>query len=397
MNLLIGADVIKDRKSVAPRAAAWAGGGAARQSAAWLRRYARMFLLFSPSLIAFVYFGFVAADRYVSEAQFVVRTAAKPASASFGALLQMTGLGRAQDEIFSVLSFMKSRSAVEGLAERLPLSEIYGRPEADAVARYPSLFYGATEEELHKYLNWMITTNYISTSGITTLKVQAFRPRDAQAVAALLLDLGEQTVNRMNDRIRDDAVRVAEDEVSRNEKRMIEAQVAITKFRNAELMIDPSGSSIVVSELIARLSAELAQTQAQIREMSAGSPNNPMLSSLNRRTDALQGQIAQERRRISTDSEGLADKLAVYERLVLDREFAKQTLSAAARSLEVAQQDGRRQQLYLERIVEPAVPDYAIAPERIRMIATSIAVNVILLLVGWLIFAGIREHAVQNS
>jgi capsular polysaccharide transport system permease protein len=305
----------------------------------------------------------------------------------------MTGLARAQDEVFSVQAFLRSRDAVDRILEELPIRDFYGHPSADPIARYPSFFYGPTVEELHKYLSWMITTSYNSTTGITTLRVQAFRPEDARAVASILLDLGEQIVNRMNARIQADAVRIAASEVKRNEDRLVEAQLAITRFRNAELIIDPAGSSIIITELIARLSAELAQTEAQIREYSAAAATNPVLSSLRRRAEALRAQIGHERQRISSDSEGLADKLATYERLALDREFAKQNLAAVVRSLETAQLEARRQQLYLERIVEPAAPDYPAAPERVRMIATAAGMNLVALLVGWLIWSGLREHA----
>jgi capsular polysaccharide transport system permease protein len=354
-------------------------------------------VLLSPTLIAALYFGFVAADRYVSEAQFVVRSAARPGSSGgLGALLQVTGLGRAQDEIFSVQAYLNSRDAAASLASRLPLREYYGRAEADAVARYPSLVFGATAEEFHRYLQWMITTSYSSTTGITTLRVQSFRPADAKAIADALLDLGEETVNQMNVRIRSDAVRLAEAEVRRNEQRLVASQVEITNFRNSELMIDPAGSSLLVAELIARLSAELSQTEAQIRETVAATPDSPQLPSLRLRAEALKLQIAEERQRISASDSGLADKLAVYERLVLDREFAKSSLSAAVRALEAAQQEARSQQIYLERIVEPAVADHALAPERLRLVATTFGLNAIFLMVGWLVFSGLREHAAAS-
>lgn len=368
-----------------------------RRLPATARRAAWLLLVLLPTLLTALYFGLVATDRYVSEAKFVVRTAAKPVGgAGLGAILQMAGLGRAQDEIYSVQSFMTSRNAVDQLGERLSLREIFDRPEADLVARFPSFIYGDTAEELHRYLSWMITTSHSSTTGITALRVQAFRAEDAQRLALALLELGEQTINRMNARIHADAVRTAEAEVKRYEERLIQAQVAITRFRNAELMIDPVGSSVVVTELIGRLSAELAQAEAQIREISASTSTNPQLPSLRRRAEALQGQILRERQRISAENEGLADKLASYERLVLDREFAKQSLTAAVRVLEVAQQEAQRQQLYLERVVEPVMADRAMAPERVRMIATAFGLNVVFALIGWLLYTGLREHAAQT-
>lgn len=365
---------------------------------AGVRRGLRLALLFAPTLLAIIYFGVIATGRYVSEAQFIVRSAAKPAgSSALGAIFQMTGLGRAQDELFAVQSYMSSRSAVLQLSERLPIREIFSRPEADFVARFPSFIYGPSQEELHRYLGWMVETIYSSTTGITTLRVQAFRPEDARRLAVELLDLGELTVNRMNERIQREAQRTSQAEVTRHEQRLIEIQQAITRFRNSELMIDPAGSSIVITELIGRLGADLAMTEAQMREMSTAATTNPQLASLRGRAEALKNQIARERMRISSSDEGLAEKIAVYERLVLDREFTKKTLEAAVRALESAKADARRQQLYLQRIVEPVTADRAMAPQRLRMIVSAFGINVLVMTVGWLLWSGVREHATHDG
>ena len=192
------------------------GAPTAPRRASTLRRLVVTLVLMLPTLVALAYFGLLASDRYVSEAQFVVRTAAKPVGGGgLGAILQMAGLGRAQDEIYSVQSFMGSRTAAEQLAERLPLRTMYSHPDADFVARFPSFIYGDSAEELHRYLSWMITTIHSSTTGLTTLRVQAFRAEDAQQLALALLELGEQTINRLNARIHTDAVRSAEAEVKR--------------------------------------------------------------------------------------------------------------------------------------------------------------------------------------
>jgi capsular polysaccharide transport system permease protein len=375
-----------------------------RHADKWLRtavrsgwRRLRMLLLFSPTLLAIVYFGVVASDRYVAEAQFILRTASRPVGASgFGSFLQMAGLGRAQDDVFSVHGFLTSRDAVQQLSERLPVRDYYGVPGADVLARYPSMFFGSSFDELSKYFRWMTSVVYSSNTGITTMRVSAFRPEHAKQIADTLLDLSEQLVNRMNQRIQEDAVRVSQEEVRRSQERLIAAQSAITRFRNDELLIDPAGSSVVITELISKLSAELAQTQTQLREVAAVSPDNPNAAAMQRRAAAIERQIEAERGRIRDDQGGLAVKLAAYERLVLEREFAKTLLAAAVRALETARLEARRQQLYLERVVEPAVSDYPLAPERMRMILTVLAANALLLLVLWLIYAGVHERAEER-
>src|SRR5262249_39643535 len=151
--------------------------------------------------------------------------------------------------------FITSRDAVVQLMDKLPLQQMYGRPGADFVARYPSIFFGSGREEFYKYFQWMISVSNSSTTGISALRVQAFRADDALAIAGTLLDLSEALVNRLNERIHEDAVKVSEAQVQADEKRLTEAELAITDFRNRELIIDPEKSSVVLSEVMKRLSS----------------------------------------------------------------------------------------------------------------------------------------------
>jgi capsular polysaccharide transport system permease protein len=361
------------------------------------RRILQIALALLPTLLAVLYFGLIASDRYVSQAQFVIRTASKSAGTiNFGSLLQMTGLGQSDDDTYAVQAYMTSRNAVQELSQKIPLKEIYDRTGADFISRYPSIFYGRTKEEFYKYFQWMLDVVHDGNTGITTLRVEAFTPQDAQLVAENLLQLGEKTVNRLNTRIEGDAVRVAQEEVDHQEQQLIDAQLAITNFRDRELMMDPVRSAVIMSGVIGKLDASQSEVEAEIREMETSSPLSPQLPGLRRKVAAIAGQIAKERDQIAGPSTGLADQLALYERLVLTREFTTKALTAATTALDSAKSEARRQQLYLERVVEPNLPDYPAQPERLRTIATVFAFNVIFLLVASTIITGVREHSASR-
>lgn len=348
-----------------------------------------------PTAISALYFGVIASDRFVSEATFVVRSAKSPLPGGLGGLLQIVGISRSQDDSYSVQEYLLSRDAVTALSQRLPLRDMFHRPGADFVARYPNLIQGSSEEELFQYYKSRVSVIHGAATGLTTLKVETFRPEDSLAINRTLLELGETLVNRMNERIRADSIRFSEAEVKRGEERLVETQIAITEFRNRELMLDPSMSSLIVTELIGRLSAELAVVTAQLREVEAASPSSPQIPGLQRRIAALQGQVVLERQRVSSTSDGLAEKIAGYERLNLQREFAVKALASAVTSLELARNEARRQQLYLERVVEPHVADYAEQPRRLRSVLLTFAGSMMLFFVGWLLLAGVREHGVK--
>lgn len=368
-----------------------------RRKSHW-RAYAFVFIGLMPTILTAVYLVTFAADRYVSVASFVVRTASKPmGSTGFGALLQMVGFSRSDDDVYSVQDFLASREAVDQLSKQLPLREFFSHSARDFVMAFPSFRYGDTKEEFFKYIENFIEVVHDNSSGITTLTVQAFRPRDAYQIATELLTLAEEKVNELNERIRSDAVRVAEEEVRRSETRLSDAMVQMTSFRNRELMIDPNKNSIILSELIGHLGTDLAETESLATEKASSSPADPGLPSIRRHAQSLQNQIQAERGKIATDSTGLADKVAAYERLTMERDFDKTVLTRSLDALDLARAEARRQQLFLQRVVSPGLPDYALMPERRWLFFTVFAINLIALMILWLLRTGVHEHAQHNE
>ena len=378
-----------------------AGGGALPQGrvqgnrAQRLRRLAWATVLFSPALFGAAYFGAVATNQYVSEAQFVVRSASKPGRILGGleSLLEVAGISRPRDDVWAVHDYLTSRDAVRALSRRLDLRAIYGHPAADFLARYPSILHNGSEEQLYRYFQHRLTVVVNSSTNLTTLRVDAFTAQDAQRVAEALLELGETLVNKLNERAEADAVRVAEAEVARAEARRIAAEQAITAFRDRELLLDPAQNSAIMVEVIGNLSSQLADARADLDQMRATSPTNPGVPVLERKVQALERQLAAERGRVGDAGDGLAGKVAAYEKLNLEREFSIRALSGAVAALEQARTEARRQQVFLERVVEPGLPDYPMMPRRWRMVLTVFGFNVLGVAVGWLLLTGVREHA----
>ena len=81
-----------------------------------------------------------------------------------------------------------------------------------------------------------------------------------------------------------------------------------------------------------------------------------------------------------------------YQRLQLEREFADKRLTAALSSLQEARNEARRQQAYVERIVQPSLPDEAQQPRRLRGIFATFVLGLVAFGVLTMLLAGIREH-----
>ena len=346
-----------------------------------------------PTTIAILYYGLIASDVYVSESRFVVRSPQRQMQTGLSALLQGSGFSRSQDDTYSVHDFVLSRDALTELDQKLALRKAYTSPEVDFINRFPGLDWDDSFEAFHRYYRKHVSIDYDTASSITTLQVRAFTAETSKQTNDLLLNMGDRLVNNLNDRSRQDLIKTAETEVATAEEKIKTAAAALAGFRNTQTVFDPDKQSALQLQGVAKLQEELLSTQAQLDQIKRVSPNNPQVGSLTSRVENLRSAIAAETSKVAGADGSLTSKSAMYERLALDKIFAEKQLAAALTALETARSEALRKQLYLERLVQPNLPDKAMEPRRIR----SVLMVFVLGLVAWgvlsLLVASIREHA----
>lgn len=350
-----------------------------------------------PTLATAIYMFAFAADIFESEARFRIRgqdsSLDSAAAPSPGMFFGLVGGGGAQNESLSVAEYLKSRDALAAAEQRLDLRAMYQRPEADFYARLPD---DATFEELYEKYRDMTGVSYDPMSGIVTLSVRAFRPGDAVAIADTLLEIGEELVNAFNIRAEQDLLKLARAEVTRAEERMTENREALTLFRNANNQIDPSQTSGAILGLVAELEGQIAQTEADLAERrSYMRPDSLEITSLEAKLQALTQQVAKENARLTGAESALAEVLATYEVLLLERELANRSYESALASLEAARTDAIRQHHYLVRVVSPNLADEEAFPRRWESVATVLLGAFMVFAFGRLVLAGIRDHIIK--
>jgi capsular polysaccharide transport system permease protein len=352
-----------------------------------------LFIVVLPTLLTAIYF-LLASPQYVSEARFVVRSHTQNGPAAFGTVLQSVGmdLGGSSTNAYEVHEYIMSRDAVTDLERSHRLRAKLAAPGADALARFPRPFAGRGFEDLYRAYKRFVTVGYDSTTGISTLRVQAFRAQDAHDIAKALLDGGEELVNRLNQRSAADTIEQARLQVIDAETRTSQAQAALTRFRSREQLIDPGRSSLAGSELLARLDLQIANLRADRASLAASAPQSADLPAIDRRIKAYQAQREAESSKIAGESDSLAPKIGAYEQLALERDFAQRSLAAANAALESAHVEARRKQLYLERVVSPNIPDRAARPRRLLSILMVFVTCMAAYGTVTLVIAGLREH-----
>lgn len=345
-----------------------------------------------PTLITAIYFLFIATPRYVSEARFIVRAAEREQQSPFGVALQGVGLSSTTTDAFAVHEYIKSRDGLAELQRRYNLRAILAPSHTDLFSRYPRPWEAKSDEGLFKAFGRYVTVGYDSTTGISTLRVQAFRASEARDVANALLDGGEGLVNRLNDRAGERGVSEAQQNLREAEERLTVSQRALAEFRNRERFIDPGSVASAGADLIGGLAVTVATLRAERDQINRATPNSPQLPALDGRIAAFERQIAAERLKIVGSTDSLAPKIGIYENLSLDRELADKSVGAARTSLDSAMVEARRQRLYLERVVNPNLPDEPSQPKPWTAIFTVLATLLLAYATGWLIVSGIREH-----
>lgn len=348
-----------------------------------------------PTLLAAIYYLLIAAPLYVSEAKFVV--AQKDQTNTGGGLtgvLASVGASATSEEInaYEVQSYMLSRDAIHDLVRSADLIKVLGRPEGDFLFRFPRPFERVNIESVYNAYPRFVTVDYDLQTGISTLKVRAFRPGDAQRIALALMDRGEAWVTRLNDKALADAVEQSERQVQDAQARVAAAQTALTTYRNKERLIDPDKSSAADLELIGQIEGQIAMLRAERAGLAASAPESPQLPVLDRRIAAYVAQEDAVRARTAGEADSLAPKVAEYQRLLLDRDIQAKALEGAVRELESARLDARRQQLFVQRVVSPSLPDHAQEPRRLLTIFIVLVTSLVLFAIISLVVAGLQEH-----
>jgi capsular polysaccharide transport system permease protein len=346
-----------------------------------------------PVALASLYYGFVASDVYISESSFVVRAPQKPSTTPLGAMLQSAGFTNANEEMSAAESYAVSRDALRAINKGGAFEKAYTRPEISIVDRFNPLGLHGSFEDLYEYFTGKVSLQTDNTTSITKLTVRAYAPEDAHRFNEQLLELSEATVNRLNARGREDLVRFAQAEVDRAQARASQAAVALAAYRNRAGVVDPEKQAEVQLQMVSKLQDNLIATKTQLMQLQRYTPENPQIPVLQSQIGTIQGEIERQMGEVAGNHRSLAASAVQYQRLTLASDFATKQLGAALASLQEAQDEARRKQAYVERIVEPNLPDSPGAPRRFRNIFATLVLALVAYAILRMFVAGVKEHA----
>ncbi|URF49111.1 capsule biosynthesis protein (plasmid) [Dinoroseobacter shibae] len=326
-----------------------------------------------PILVSAWYLWARAQDQYASYVGFSVRTEEVGSAIELlGGITELSGSSSSDTDI--LYKFLQSQELVATVDAALDLRGIWSKadPEVDPIFAYDP---PGTIEDLQDHWLRKVSIYYDSGSGLLDLRVLAFDPADARAIAEMIFAESSARINALSALAREDAIAYARDELTQAETRLRDARLALNEFRNRTQIVDPTIDTQGQMGLVNTLQAQLADALIEVdllRETTR--TGDPRITQGELRIAVIERRIEEERRKVglgggvSGDRSVFADLVGEFERLSVDLEFAQQSYVAALATFDAARNEARRQSRYLAAHVRPTLAERAEYPQRIYLL-----------------------------
>jgi capsular polysaccharide transport system permease protein len=306
-------------------------------------------------------------------------------------MAELSGSGSPDEDI--LYEFIQSQDLVRTVDEALDLRRLWSKadPDIDPVFSYHP---PGSIENLTDYWLRMVSVYNDSSTGLIELEVQAFTPQDAQNIARFIYDESSRLINRLSDIAREDATRLAREDLETAVQRLKIARSDMTKFRNLNQVVSPESTLKIQTGLLSSLEMQLAETLIDLDMLGQiSTPTDPRVRQAIRRQGVIEERLKQERAKLGigsgngTADSALVDLVGEFESLMVDREFAEQSYAAALVSYDVAVAESRRQSRYLAAHIKPTLAETSVYPDRLLTMALvalfSLLIWAILVMVGY--------------
>lgn len=342
-----------------------------------------------PTILAILYYGFMATSQYVTTFQFAVRGPSQAAGRTMSTA--MTGTTAMSPDAFVVTDYINSPQAISDVEQRMDLRSIFAKPGIDFWSRLPQ--HDVSAEDMKAYWASMVWAHFDIVSGNVSVSVKAFTPQDSLALAEALVATSDEMFRRLNHQAQEDIVRLADDNLNRAQQQLVATREQLLSFREKSGLVDADKEALAGTQIVDELRKQLAGLQAQHASIRSVSPNSPLLTSLNSQIAALEGKIRQESQLGASQVRPITpEALRGFQSLDAERQFAEKIYAEALSLRSQAYVMAQNQQSYLALFVKPKLAQISLYPERVRSILVVVLAACAAWFVGMLIVYAVRDH-----
>lgn len=350
------------------------------------------------SLLAVIYWGLIASDRYVSEAHVIMVNTEMSGSSNSSSMIGGINTNGGSAEFVATQMWLRdyllSIDMMESLDAKLNLRAHYSDWHHDPISRMWLCCNYNKLEKFHDYYLSRVSAELDSNSGALVIKVQAYDAKMAHAIASMLVQKGEEYMNGTAQRMLEEQMAFLKKQVAIIKDEDIKAHQMLTNFQNKKGLISPITTAASIDSVVNGLDSQRVAIEASRNAMLAYlMPNNPSILALDQQLSALNKQIKTERARLTApNNKQLNDTSDQAMRIQMDVSLMDGTYTAALSSL----QTGRVMSALMMRkafvLQAPTFPQYPLEPRRMYNILVFIFTLLLLAGIAQLLIAVIRDH-----
>nr|WP_321330293.1 chain-length determining protein [Alcaligenes faecalis] len=336
------------------------------------------------AVLTTVYWLFFASDRYVSEANVIIRKTDSVGSPSFDLGMLVSGVASADRANQLLLrDYLLSVDMLKKLDESLDLRTHYSSSEHDVISRM--WFQDESMEWFHRYYLSRVKVEFDEFSGVLRIQVQAYEPAMAQAITQQLVQEGERYMNELGHEMAQVQVNFLVTQVDQAQERFQKASQDLLNYQNKAGLLSPQATAESINAIIATLEGQRAQLQTQLASLPKSlDRDHPNIQRLKQSLTALDAQIKAEKLKLATPSGGTLNKyVEEFYRLEMNVQFTQELYKSSLSALEKGRIDATRMLEKVSVLQSATLPEYPLEPRRLY--------NTLVTLLLALILAGILK------
>lgn len=360
-----------------------------------LWRHKILFTAMVSSLLAGVYWLFIASDRYVSSAHVIVQRTDLPAGPALDLGTLVAGVGTAsasRPDLLLLREHLLSVDMLRKLDAQLNLRQHFASPQADLLSR---MWRGQNSIEwFHRHYHSRVSVELDDYSGVLVIQAQAYDAATAQAIASFLVREGEAFMNRLAHQLAQAQVTFLEGQVQQLSQRALQTRQAVIEFQNSKGLVSPQASAQNLSAIVATLEAQRAELQTQRASLQAYLvPDHPSIQLLNQQITAVERQLATEQAKLAAPQGSTLNRtVEEFQRLEQEAAFAQQLYQSALTALEKGRIEATRLIKKVQVLQAPTLAEYPLQPRRYYNTLVFVLTALLLAGVAHLVMAIVRDH-----
>lgn len=333
------------------------------------------------AVLTSAYWLIFASNRYVSEANVIIRKTDTVGAPSFDLGMLVSGVATVDRANQLLLrDYLLSVDMLKKLDESLDLRTHYSSSDHDFVSRM--WFQDASLEWFHRHYLRRVEVEFDDFSGVLRIKVQAYNPEMAQAITQQLVQEGERYMNVLGHEMAQVQVNFLVTQVDQAQDRFQKASQDLLNYQNKAGLLSPQATAESINAIVAALEGQRAQLQTQLaslpKTLDRDHPNILMLKQSLRAVDA---QIKEEKLKLATPSGGTLNKyVEEFYRLEMNVQFTQELYKSSLSALEKGRIDATRMLEKVSVLQSATLPEYPMEPR--RLYNTLVTLLVALMLAG---------------